>query len=177
MVVSILHSAYRLPGLAAAQLLGRTLGAQLLAGDVIALIGDLGAGKTTLTQALARGMRISEAVTSPTFALAQEYSGPVPLFHFDPYRLDSPEAFAEIGFDEYFERKGVIVVEWADKITELLPEERLTLTLLLSEEPGADFVEDAPRLVHAEAVGTRYVELLASLNTRSEIAPLVWSAL
>jgi tRNA threonylcarbamoyladenosine biosynthesis protein TsaE len=140
---------------------------------VIALNGDLGAGKTTLTQAIARGMQITEAVTSPTFALAQEYSGRVPLFHFDPYRLDSAEAFADIGFDEYFERGGVIVVEWADKITMLLPEERLTLTLTLSDEPGLDFMEDAPRTVYAEAVGKRFVDLLDAFNVHLDIVSLL----
>jgi tRNA threonylcarbamoyladenosine biosynthesis protein TsaE len=139
----------------------------------MALVGDLGAGKTTLTQAIAYGMRITEQVTSPTFALAQEYAGRVPLFHFDPYRLDSPEALAEIGFDEYFERGGVIVVEWADKIALLLPEERLTLTLMQPEEQAE--AEDDVRILISEAVGARYVALLRALNVRSNIAPMIRS--
>ncbi len=171
MGVPTLHASYLLPSLADTQTWGRALGAHLVAGDVVALIGDLGAGKTTLTQAIAHGMGITEAVTSPTFALAQEYPGRTPLFHFDPYRLDSAEAFADIGFDEYFERGGVIVIEWADKIAMLLPAERLTLTL--SEERAAEYSEDSERLVQADAVGKRYVELLSDLNTQPEIAPLL----
>ena len=169
----ILHCTYLLHDLAETQMWGRMLGASLQAGDVIAMIGDLGAGKTTLTQAIARGMQIAEPVTSPTFALAQEYLGRVPLFHFDPYRLDSAEAFAEIGFDEYFERGGVIVVEWADKIAPLLPEERLTLTLTLPQETGSPLVEAAPRTMSAEAVGVRYTTLLQNLDALSEIRPLL----
>ncbi len=171
MAAPVLLVAYRFPGLIATELWGRRLGERLAAGDVIALVGDLGAGKTTLTQAIARGLEIVGPVTSPTFALAQEYSGRAPLFHFDPYRLDSAEAMAEFGFDEYFERGGVIVVEWADKIAMLLPEERLTLTLALPDE--TDTEADAPRDMHALAVGKRYVELLHELNARPEIGLLI----
>ena len=173
MAAPVLLIAYRFPGLTATELWGRRLGERLAAGDVIALVGDLGAGKTTLTQAIARGLEVSDPVTSPTFALAQEYSGRAPLFHFDPYRLDSAEALSDIGFDEYFERGGVIVVEWADKIAMLLPTERLTLTMAHPEE--TDTEADAPRDVHASAVGTRYVELLHELNARPEIGPLIRS--
>jgi len=173
MAVPTLQRTYLLHDLSETQLWGRMLGAALRAGDVIALIGDLGAGKTTLTQALARGMQISEPVTSPTFALAQEYPGRVPLFHFDPYRLESAEAFAEIGFEEYFERGGVIVVEWADKIAPLLPEARLTLMLAAQEETDSDRVEEAPRTLSARAVGQRYATLLENLNALPEIAPLI----
>jgi len=173
MGVPILHCTYLLHDLSETMLWGRMLGASVRAGDVIALIGDLGAGKTTLTQALARGMRISEPVTSPTFALAQEYPGPVPLFHFDPYRLDSVEAFADIGFEEYFERGGVIVVEWADKIAPLLPEARLTLTLALPEEADPDLVDEAPRTLSAEATGVRYITLVQNLNALPEIRSLI----
>lgn len=138
---------------------------------MIALIGDLGAGKTTLTQSLARGLGITATVNSPTFALIQEYSGRVPLFHFDPYRLETPELLFDLGFDEYFERGGVVVVEWADKIAALLPEERLTLRLEIEtdgEEPG----DDVPRLLTAEASGTRYTALLAELVALPELQAL-----
>jgi tRNA threonylcarbamoyladenosine biosynthesis protein TsaE len=170
---STLHCAYHLPGLTETHMWGRALGASLKPGDVIALIGDLGAGKTTLTQAVARGMQIAEPVTSPTFALAQEYVGRVPLFHFDPYRLDSAEAFADIGFEDYFERGGVMVIEWADKIAPLLPEERLTLTLSDADAGETDANEDAPRAVEALAAGERYVKLLKDLNAQSGIASLL----
>src|SRR5690349_18024868 len=112
---------FRLATRAATTAIGRLLGAQLKPGDVVALIGDLGAGKTTLTQAIAEGMGITSDVSSPTFALIHEYPGTVPLFHIDPYRLDRAEDLAELGFEEYLQRGGVIVVEWADKVADLLP--------------------------------------------------------
>lgn len=173
MALPPLHAVYRLSEPAATQTWGRALGALLKPGDVIALIGDLGAGKTTLTQAIAQGMGISAPVTSPTFALAQEYPGRTPLFHFDPYRLDDPEAFADIGFFDYFERSGVMVIEWANKIAPLLPEERLTLSLALPDTVEPEFAEEAPRMLSAEASGKRYVELLSQLHQHPEVAPLI----
>ena len=152
---------------------GQVLGSLLRAGDVIALIGDLGAGKTTLTQGIAQGMGITDRVTSPTFTLVQEYQGRVPLFHFDPYRLERPEDVYDFGFEEYLERGGAVVVEWADKIAALLPTERLTLILTeestsedasLPEEmtPHESIQEEktAARQLEIEATGTRYQTLL-----------------
>ncbi len=149
--------------------LGRALGKLLRAGDVIALIGDLGAGKTTLTQGIAQGMGITERVTSPTFTLVQEYGQETPLFHFDPYRLERPEDVSDFGFEEYLERGGIVVVEWADKIAALLPDERLTLTLEEARKSGRgvegenNLISDAdavPRLLRMEAAGVRYQQLV-----------------
>ena len=144
---------------------GEALGAKLGAGDCVALIGDLGAGKTTLTKAIARGMGIASPVTSPTYTLVQEYPGRIPLFHADPYRLENPADVLDFGFEEYFTRSGVVIVEWADKIAELLPEERLTLTLEIAGEPDED--GEAPRQLEITA-GTRYeqmkMELMAQWN-------------
>ncbi len=154
---------------------GIALGAQLHSGDVIALIGDLGAGKTTLTQAIAAGMGITDPVTSPTFALAQEYLGPTPLFHFDPYRLDSQEAFHELGFEDYFERRGVIVVEWADKVLDLLPQDRLTVALSEVEQVDEALYESTRRLC-VEANGTRSKQLLAQLKRLPQAARLLEQA-
>jgi len=159
---------YVLRGRAETAAWGEALGRRLRPGDVIALVGDLGAGKTTLTQALARGMGIAEPVTSPTFTLIQEYPGRVPMFHVDPYRLESPEEMADLGFDEYFARNGVMVVEWADRVAVLLPPERLTLRLEIPADAAPD-TEDAPRLLTAEAAGARAVALLADLDARAEI--------
>jgi tRNA threonylcarbamoyladenosine biosynthesis protein TsaE len=153
---------------------GQVLGSLLRAGDVIALIGDLGAGKTTLTQGIAQGMGIKDRVTSPTFTLVQEYRGRVPLFHFDPYRLERPEDVYDFGFEEYLERGGVVVVEWADRIAALLPEEQLTLTLMETGERveewksgGVEFsLEEAAtvRRLEMEAAGTRYETLMSQLS-------------
>jgi tRNA threonylcarbamoyladenosine biosynthesis protein TsaE len=149
---------------------GEALGRRLRAGDVVALVGDLGAGKTTLTQAMARGMGIAEPVTSPTFTLIQEYPGRVPMFHFDPYRLENPEEMADLGFDEYFERDGVIVLEWADRVAALLPAERLTLRLeMLPDAAGHPDAEESPRRLRAEAVGARWAALLADLGALPEL--------
>ncbi len=151
---------------------GAALGARLRPGDVVALIGDLGAGKTTLAQALAQGLGIEAPVTSPTFTLIQEYPGPIPMFHFDPYRLERPEDVADLGWEEYFERGGVIVVEWADKVAALLPAERLTLTLEIVAPEEMDMeAADAPRCLTVEAVGPRYESLLAELEALPEMRP------
>jgi tRNA threonylcarbamoyladenosine biosynthesis protein TsaE len=133
---------------------GQTLGALLRPGDMIALVGDLGAGKTTLTQAIARGMGITAPVTSPTFALIQEYLGSIPLFHFDTYRLERAEDLADLGFDEYTERGGVLVIEWADRIAPLLPPDRLTLRLKI--EGPSPFPVSAASEVGEGEVSTLY---------------------
>ncbi len=140
---------------------GEVLGRALRAGDIVALLGDLGAGKTTLTQAIAKGMGITEDVTSPTFTLVQEYEGSVPLFHFDVYRIDA-EQLAEIGFEEYFERGGVVLIEWAERVMSLLPSEYLTLKITLSEDEAELNDEDnIPRRIRVIAFGRRYTELAA----------------
>lgn len=103
------------------------LAQNLTPGTLIALEGDLGAGKTTFTKGLARGLEIKRTVNSPTFTIIKEYSGRLPLYHMDVYRVK--DAFEDLGFDEYFEGEGVTVVEWAHLINEQLPTERLTIYL------------------------------------------------
>ena len=96
----------------------------LKAGDVIALVGDLGTGKTTLTQYLAKALGVEEYITSPTFNIVSEYhSGRLPLYHFDVYRLCDIEDMYEIGYEEYFFGDGVSIVEWADMVEEIIPED------------------------------------------------------
>jgi tRNA threonylcarbamoyladenosine biosynthesis protein TsaE len=148
---------------------GEALGAQLQAGQVVALVGDLGAGKTTLTQAIARGLGVTMPVTSPTFTLVHEYAGRIPLFHFDAYRLERPEEMADLGFDEYLEREGVIVIEWADRVAPLLPAERLTLTLEITGAPSELEGENVPRKLVAEAAGPSYATLLKALAALPEL--------
>lgn len=102
--------------------LGRTLGNYLQQGDILALTGDLGAGKTHFTMGVAESLQITDYITSPTFTIVNEYrNGRLPLFHFDAYRLGDPEELMEIGFEEYMAAGGVILIEWADIVAEILP--------------------------------------------------------
>jgi len=113
-------------GAEAMRAFGVQMGNLLKSGDVVALIGDLGAGKTHLTQGIAQSMNYTGEVTSPTFALVNEYlaeeEDQLDVFHFDVYRLEEAEEMLQIGWEDYLERDGVIVIEWADKFPELIPE-------------------------------------------------------
>src|SRR5947208_10713503 len=107
-----------LPDLDATTAFGRRLGAALFPSAVVALVGPLGAGKTHLVRAVAEGLGIadSRAVSSPTFVLIQEYDARLPIYHFDAYRLRGAAEFFDLGAHEYFEGKGVCLVEWADRV-------------------------------------------------------------
>lgn len=100
---------------------GEALAERLEPGDVVALSGELGAGKTVFVQGMARGLKIDSGVlvTSPSFVILHEYPGPVPLYHFDFYRLESVEEVVSLGYEEYFEGEGICAVEWADKFPSL----------------------------------------------------------
>jgi len=103
--------------------LGKEKGAAVKSGDVFALWGDLGAGKTQFVKGLAAGMGIRNHVTSPTFTLIHEYmGGAFPLYHLDFYRLETSVEALKIGFDEYLESEGVMVIEWADKFADIIPD-------------------------------------------------------
>lgn len=103
------------------ELLGERLAQKLKAGDVIAYLGDLGAGKTAFTRGLARGLGICERVTSPTYTIVNEYlSGRLPLFHFDMYRLRDADDLFDIGWEDYLERGGVCAVEWSENVRSAL---------------------------------------------------------
>lgn len=118
--------------------LGRRLGSIIDSGQVIALEGDLGAGKTTFTKSLAEGLGVEDVVTSPTFNLINEYIGRLPVYHFDIYRLDGIDA-DYMGFDEYLFSEGVCIIEWAEKIKELLPEDTLYINIKKISETGREF--------------------------------------
>ncbi len=120
--------------------LGERIGKLLLPGDVIALTGELGSGKTILTKGIARGMGIKgDPVRSPSFVLIKEYPGKVPLFHFDLYRLKKPEELNTIGYEEYFSGKGVVVIEWVERVKNLLPEEYLKIKISFLKENERKF--------------------------------------
>ena len=110
--------------------LGQRLAETLQPGDVIAYTGDLGAGKTAFTRGLARGLGITERITSPTFTIVNEYlGGRLPLFHFDMYRLGSSEELYEIGWEDYLARGGVCAVEWSENVRDALPPDAVTVTI------------------------------------------------
>ena len=111
--------------------IGRIIGENLTGGSVVALTGELGAGKTCLTQGIAKGLEIPEAyyITSPTFTLINEYPGRIPLYHMDVYRLSGSRDLEDMGYEEYFYGDGVVVIEWAEKVDDIIPAEALLIKL------------------------------------------------
>jgi tRNA threonylcarbamoyladenosine biosynthesis protein TsaE len=116
---------------------GEAFSKTLKAGDVVALYGDLGAGKTVFVKGIARGLGIEGPVTSPTFTILKEYEGRAPLYHFDVYRIEDTEEMDEIGFFDYLGGEGVSVIEWAEKVDTLLPEGTIRVVI---EKTGEDAV-------------------------------------
>lgn len=115
--------------------LGRSVGEVAEAGLVVALVGNLGAGKTRFVQAAAEGLGVEGVpVNSPTFVLIHEYQGRLPVYHFDTYRLRDIDEFLELGADEYMAGEGVCFIEWADRMDEVLPRDRLTVTFEITGE-------------------------------------------
>ena len=114
----------------------RVLARLALPGDVICLSGDLGAGKTALTQQIAKGLGVPEScyVTSPTFSILQEYPGNIPLYHMDFYRLSDETEVEDLGFEEYFYMSGVTVIEWSERAGALIPASRLLLQMTILED-------------------------------------------
>ena len=109
-------------------------------GQVYALIGDLGVGKTVFTKGFAEGLGIEEPVSSPTFTILQIYEeGRLPLYHFDVYRIEEPEEMEEVGFDDYIYGEGVCLIEWANRIEEILPEETIYVVSEKDLEKGMDY--------------------------------------
>lgn len=109
-------------------------------GQVYALIGDLGVGKTVFTKGFAEGLGIEEPVSSPTFTILQIYEeGKFPLYHFDVYRIEEPEEMEEVGFDDYVYGDGVCLIEWAGRIEEILPEETIWIKIEKDLEQGLDY--------------------------------------
>jgi tRNA threonylcarbamoyladenosine biosynthesis protein TsaE len=118
------------------QLLAERLGLLLQPGDVIALVGELGSGKTLFSQGLAQGLQVPETfyITSPTFAIINEYPGRIAFYHLDLYRVDSGAEFSELGLEEILYGQGAVAIEWAERLGENLPGERLEVHLAFSDE-------------------------------------------
>lgn len=133
--------------------IGYKIGKELKSGDIICLNGDLGAGKTTITKAIAEALGIDDNITSPSFTIVNEYYGDIDFYHFDVYRIDDIEEMYDIGYEEYFYSDGICVIEWANMIEEILPKERLVIDIY--NTPYSTI-----RKIEIEAFGDRYEELL-----------------
>ena len=131
---------------------GEAIGRVLRGSEVILLTGQLGAGKTTLTQGVALGLGVEGYTKSPSFVLLNEYQGRVPLYHLDLFRIETPEEVWDLGIDEYLDGPGVIAIEWADRARKAFPDDGLTVELQV--------IGDDERRVTVEANGTAAVEAL-----------------
>ncbi|WP_352400035.1 tRNA (adenosine(37)-N6)-threonylcarbamoyltransferase complex ATPase subunit type 1 TsaE [Anaerotignum sp.] len=119
--------------------IGEKMGQDAKPGQVYSLDGDLGVGKTVFTKGFARGLGITEHVTSPTFTIINEYKGRIPLYHFDAYRISCEEEMDDTGYEEYFYGDGVSLVEWATIIPGLMPKETIQITIEKDYEKGDDY--------------------------------------
>jgi tRNA threonylcarbamoyladenosine biosynthesis protein TsaE len=133
--------------------IGEKLGSILGSGDIVCMIGELGTGKTALAQGIAKSLGIGGYVTSPTFTIVNEYTGKYPLYHFDVYRISNPEEMFEIGFEEYIYGGGIVLIEWADLVEEILPEERIQVDILKDAGRGLNV-----RDINITFKGDRYRE-------------------
>jgi tRNA threonylcarbamoyladenosine biosynthesis protein TsaE len=144
---------------------GEAMSASLRARDAVVLTGELGAGKTTFVQGVARGLGIEDQVSSPTFTLVKEYRGILDIAHVDVYRLERVQDVVDLGLDELGDGEGVLLVEWGDAVEDLLPDERLRVELTTE-----DLVSDVRRL-RVSALGASWQERWGAL----EVAVAPWS--
>ena len=138
-------------------MLARDLAKYLKAKDILCLFGDLGSGKTTFTKGLAQGLGIkAKEVNSPTFVLLNIYEGRCPLYHFDLYRMDNVQEILNIGYEEFLYDEGIAVIEWADKLKELIPEEYLKIEFR--------YLDEKKRSIKISSYGKRYKKLLKKIE-------------
>lgn len=140
------------------EVLGIKIGSLLKKGDIVCLNGDLGAGKTTFTKSIGRGLGVEEYITSPTFSLINEYRGRFPLYHFDLYRLENILEIDDLGFDEYLFGSGVCIIEWAEKIEKFLPRDIIVIDIEKTET-GLDH-----RIIGIRGKGHRYEAIVKELE-------------
>jgi tRNA threonylcarbamoyladenosine biosynthesis protein TsaE len=137
--------------------IGEQLGRLLSKGNIICLSGDLGAGKTAFTKGIAKGLGVEDYVTSPTYTIINEYQGRLPLYHFDVYRLNDVEEMYELGYEEYFFGDGIVVLEWADIVRDIIPGDRLWITILNTKG-------DDSREIIMEPTGEVYDEIVKGIE-------------
>lgn len=143
--------------------LGRAIGTVLRPSDVLAFIGQLGAGKTELIKGLAAGIGATERVTSPTFKLVNEYNGHFTLYHLDAYRLRGASDLAALGSEDFFDGEGAAAVEWADRVTEILPGDHLRVEIEITGETS--------RKITLTSTGERSARLLGEVIHNSKVRP------
>ena len=146
------------------RILGAALAPTLLPGDVLSLSGDLGAGKTVFVQGLATALGVTGRVTSPTFTILHEYDGRYPIMHLDVYRLDSFQEIIDLGFEEYFDPRAVVLIEWGEAVEQLLPRRHLRIELRRSE----DIEADDDRLVIFKPRGEDWVRKVLAMRETAE---------
>ncbi|MFQ6067174.1 MAG: tRNA (adenosine(37)-N6)-threonylcarbamoyltransferase complex ATPase subunit type 1 TsaE [bacterium] len=139
------------------QKLGEELGRSLPPGSVVALTGELGSGKTTLIQGIGKGLGIESLIKSPSFVIIHEYAGPVPLYHFDLYRITHQKEIISLGYQDYFyQKKGIVVIEWAEKIENVLPTEYLKIEL--------EIMDLSKRRIALQAYGSFYRKVVEKMK-------------
>ncbi|NLO90042.1 MAG: tRNA (adenosine(37)-N6)-threonylcarbamoyltransferase complex ATPase subunit type 1 TsaE [Clostridia bacterium] len=138
--------------------LGELIGGLLKEGSIVCLAGDLGSGKTVLAGGIAKGLGINEHVTSPTFTLIKEYTGRIPLYHVDVYRLYDPAEIFELGLDEYLYGQGVTVIEWADRIKEYIDGDYLDIMI--------EKLDDDKRGVIISSESSWYTDIIRELDKK-----------
>ncbi len=138
--------------------LGFHVGTFVHPGDILCLIGHLGAGKTLFVKGIAKALSVnSEQVTSPTFTLINEYAGDYLLYHFDVYRLENPEELEDLGYEEYFYGDGICIIEWGDRVTSYLPQEYLQI--------GIDKIDETTREIRFTPYGSHYQQLVERIRS------------
>ena len=138
--------------------IARLIGEKLRKGDVLALSGELGSGKTCFTAGLARGLGVDEKyrITSPTFTLINEYQGRFKLYHFDVYRLNGYSEFEDLGYEEYFCSDGIVVIEWAEKIVKILPADAFFISF--------EYLDENKRKIIIKGAQNRLKELATDIK-------------
>lgn len=136
---------------------GKIIARNLEKGTVLCLDGDLGAGKTTLTQFIAKEFGVNEYITSPTFTIIKEYQGKLPFYHMDVYRIDSEDDMYDLGYEEYIYSEGITIIEWSNKIINMLPENRINIYI----QSGND---DYLRLLSVNGKGHTYDKIIEELK-------------
>ncbi|OPZ93206.1 MAG: tRNA threonylcarbamoyladenosine biosynthesis protein TsaE [Firmicutes bacterium ADurb.Bin419] len=142
-------------------LAGKALGNILSIGDVVCLTGDLGTGKTAFTNGIAGALGIEDYITSPTFTIVNEYKTEIPLYHFDVYRISDPEEMYDIGFEEYLYGDGVVVIEWAELIKDILPDDLIWVEIRKNLSAGVD-----AREIRISFTGEKYEGYIDRLETQ-----------